>query len=148
MAIESRGLVMLIGLLIGVGIYFLPSALAILRGNLYKGQVIKYQLIILIINVLVVGAVSIFAIFASSSPRSSEQNMMSQSAVDMTEEAVTSEPAASPTNSAPGVKIVTMICVIGSAIWALISIVLWFYILIHAFNDTQIFLLSRFGINI
>lgn len=63
MVTTSNSLVILIGLLIGLGIYFLPSALAVLKGNLYKGQVIKYQLIILVISALVVVAVSFFCGF-------------------------------------------------------------------------------------
>lgn len=144
MAATSRGLVILIGLLIGLGIYFLPSALAILKGNIYRGQVIKYQLIILVISALVVAAVSIFGIFsAESGPRDS----MSQSAVVMTEDASAEVATPSP-SSAPGAKLVMTICVIGGGIWLLISIVLWFYLLAHALRDMPITLLSRFGINI
>lgn len=143
MVTTSNSLVILIGLLIGLGIYFLPSALAVLKGNLYKGQVIKYQLIILVISALVVVAVSFFAV---SSPKIDSRDPMSQSAAVMTEDA-SAEVATPSANSAPGARLIMTICVIGGGVWLLISIVLWFYLLAHALRDMPITLLSRFGIN-
>ena len=138
------GLVLLIGLVIGLGVYFAPSALAILKGNIFKGQVIKYQLIILVITIVILLVVSVFGIFSAARI---EPNRMSQAAMEVTQDAQP-EVATPAESSASGAKILSMICVIGGGIWSLVSIVLWFYILIHALKDQQMTLLSRFGINI
>lgn len=108
---NTFGTISLFAVLIGLCINFLPSALAVLKGNVYKGQIIKYQLIVVAINVLVsVGASIITSIIKG--------------------------------------KVIRIICLIGSGIWSIIAIVLWFYILIHALRDQQMTLLSRFGINV
>lgn len=101
----------LFGLIIGLCIAFLPSALAVLKGNIYKGQVIKYQLIFNAINILVSIVVQLIITVLKS-------------------------------------QFIMIICIIGGRIWSVIAIVLWFYILINAFRDTEMTLLSRFGINI
>lgn len=101
----------LFSLIIGLCIAFLPSALAVLKGNIYKGQVIKYQLIVIAISILV----KIAVIFI---------------------------------NRLLKATFIIIICAIGSKIWSITAIVLWFYILIHAFKDKELTLLSRFGINI
>lgn len=111
MAVVSTGIGLLLGFVIGLCISFLPSVLAVLRGNIYKGQVIKYQLIVIAINILV-------SIVVTS------------------------------INAVLKVKFIMIICAIGSGIWSIIAIVLWFYILINAVRDTEMTLLSRFGINI
>ncbi len=141
----------LLGLAVGLCIAFLPSILAVLRGNINKGQVIKYQLIILVITILVSVVVSFIGV--TSVKTGFQQNEMTQAAVDMTEQAAPE--ATAPEATAPeangvaaGSRILTIICAIGGGIWALISIVLWFYLLIHALRDQEITLLSRFGINI
>ena len=110
MAVAVTG-IGLLGFVIGLCISFLPSVLAVLRGNIYKGQVIKYQLIVIAINILVSIVVALI-------------------------------------NAVLKARFIMIICAIGSGIWSIIAIVLWFYILINAFRDTQMTLLSRFGINI
>lgn len=142
------GLIILIGALIGLGIYFAPSALAILRGNVFKGQVIKFQIIILVITIVVVSLVSVLGIFTATS--GIERHEMAGTMATVTDDATMAAPEAeaSTASSASGASILSIICIIGGGIWALISIVLWFYILIHALRDQQMTLLSRFGINI
>ncbi len=142
-----RSTILLISLLIGLCIYFFPSALAVLRGSFYKGQVIKYQFIIFVISIMVVVLVACFGFIATPSSAGVEQHMTSQSAGVLTEDA-SAEVATPSANNMPGVKIITMLCVIGGGIWSLISIILWFYILLHALRDQRMTLLSRFGINI
>lgn len=90
---------------------FLPSILAVLKGNIYRGQVIKYQLILFAANILINAATVL---------------------VDL----------------ALRINFIMIICTIGDLIWFIIALVLWFYILINAFRDTEMTLLSRFGINI
>lgn len=144
----ATGLILLIGACIGLGIYFAPSALAILRGNVFKGQVIKFQIIILVITIVVVGLVSVFGIVQA--PAMAHRDEMMGAMVAVTEDASIAEPEmGSPvSSSASGLSIITILCLAGAGIWSLISIVLWFYILIHALRDQQMTLLSRFGINI
>lgn len=104
-------IMVLLGAAISLCIAFLPSVLAVLRGNVYKGQVIKYQLIVIAVNILVSLAVSLI-------------------------------------NAVLKARFIMIICAIGRGIWYIIMIALWFYILINAFRDTEMTLLSRFGINI
>ena len=143
------GLIILIGALIGLGIYFAPSALAILKGNVFKGQVIKFQIIILVITIVVVALVSVLGIFFTATS-GIERHEMAGTMATVTDDATMAAPEAeaSTASSASGASILSIICIIGGGIWALISIVLWFYILIHALRDQQMTLLSRFGINI
>ncbi len=112
MPAETRGsitVMMLIIYAIALCISFLPSILAVLKGNIYKGQVIKYQLLIVLANVLISLAITLVSKLF---------------------------------------KLAAFIVSIVGGIWSLISIILWFYILIHAFKDTEMTLLSKFGINI
>ena len=148
-AAAPTGLILLISAIIGLGIYFAPSALAILKGNVFKGQVIKYQLIILVITIVVVALVSVLGIFTATSGIERTE-MAAGTIATVTDDAtmVVPEAEASTASNASGVSILSIICIIGGGIWALISIVLWFYILIHALRDQQMTLLSRFGINI
>lgn len=143
------GLIILIGALIGLGIYFAPSALAILRGNVFKGQVIKFQIIILVITIVVVALVSVLGLFLPATA-GIERNEMTGNMAAVTDDATMAEPEveASTASSASGARLLSTLCIIGGGIWALISIVLWFYILIHVLRDQQMTLLSRFGINI
>lgn len=153
-SVAPTGLIILIGALIGLGIYFAPSALAILKGNVFKGQVIKYQFIILAITIVVAVVVCIFVVFLPSSFGQKEMASATNTEVafgrgEMIEEIPqTPEVEVSAQSSASGARILLVICSIGGGIWSLISIVLWFYILIHALRDQQMTLLSRFGINI
>lgn len=145
------GLIILIGALLGLGVYFAPSAIAILRGNVFKGQVIKFQIIILVITIVVVALVAVLGLFNATA--GIERHEMAGNMAVVTEDAVTSvteapEAATSTSTSASGGRILSTVCIIGGGIWSLISIVLWFYILIHALRDQQMTLLSRFGINI
>ncbi len=139
-----ESIIFLVGLLIGFVICFLPSILAVLRGNVFKGQVIKYQLIVLAITVVVVVALSVFFIFASSEVQS---NSMEQSAVVLTQEASVGA-ADSAENDMTAARTVGVVLLAGGALWLLIAVILWFYIFLHAMRDQQMTLLSRFGINI
>lgn len=111
------GLLMgLIGLGVSFCITFLPSILAMLRGNVYRGQVIKYQLLHLAANIAVSMVTGVIAFLSM--------------------------------NMGLELGFIMIIVTIGTVIWILTSIVLWFYILINAIQDTQMTLFSRFGINL
>ena len=53
---------LLIPLLAGVVVNFIPSILAVLRGNIYRGQVIKAQLVVFVLDLLVAGVVALLGV--------------------------------------------------------------------------------------
>lgn len=79
---------------------FLPSALAVLKGNFNKGQVIKYQLVFLAINIVIAAVIFLVQMFIP-------------------------------------IGVPRMIMAIAGGVWALVCIVLWFYVLLNALKDTQ-----------
>ena len=59
-------LVILLGALFSLCLFFAPSALAVLRGNVFKGQVIKFQIIILVITIVLGVVVSVLGVFTAT----------------------------------------------------------------------------------
>ena len=49
----------LLGFVIGAAFLFAPSVWAVLRGNVYRGQVIKAQLVVFVLDLLVAGVVAL-----------------------------------------------------------------------------------------
>lgn len=94
-----------IGLLFGTVISFIPTLIAYLKNNIYKKQVLIYQIIMIVASL----AVSlVMALLTSIIP----------------------------------------FMVIFSYLWSIFSLVAWIYILVNAIRNTQMTILSKFGINI
>lgn len=93
------------GLLFSTVISFIPTLIAYLKNNIYKKQVLIYQIIMIVANL----AVSlVIALLTSIIP----------------------------------------FMVIFSYLWSIFSLVAWIYILVNAIRNTQMTILSKFGINI
>lgn len=94
-----------IGLLFSTVISFIPTLIAYLKNNIYKKQVLIYQIIMIVASL----AVSlVMALLTSIIP----------------------------------------FMVIFSYLWSIFSLVAWIYILVNAIRNTQMTILSKFGINI
>lgn len=92
-------------LLFSTVISFIPTLIAYLKNNIYKKQVLIYQIIMIVASL----AVSlVMALLTSIIP----------------------------------------FMVIFSYLWSIFSLVAWIYILVNAIRNTQMTILSKFGINI